>query len=163
MKRGPRPMPTHLRLLRGNPGHRRINPDEPMPVVPDNCPKPPPFVKGYAAEGWARIAPELHRLSLLTLVDIAPLAAYCMAYARWRTAEEAMAHVADGDPMHGLLIKHLNSLGVNPLVGVSRRAAADMVRFASEFGLTPAARSRIAAGPFADQNRASKFDGLLAS
>lgn len=31
----------------------------------------------------------------------------------------------------------------NPLVGVSRRAAADMLRFAAEFGMTPSARSRI--------------------
>lgn len=31
----------------------------------------------------------------------------------------------------------------NPLVGISRRAAADMLRFAAEFGMTPSARSRI--------------------
>jgi P27 family predicted phage terminase small subunit len=139
MKRGPRPIPTHLKLLRGNPGHRPINPDEPKPVVPDYCPKPPPFVSGYAAEEWARIGPELHRLGLLTLVDTAPLASYCMAYERWRIAEEIIARVAVGDhAMHGLLIKRDNSVAVNPLVVVSRKAANDMVRFASEFGLTPA-------------------------
>lgn len=31
----------------------------------------------------------------------------------------------------------------NPLVGIARRAAADMLRFAAEFGMTPSARSRI--------------------
>jgi P27 family predicted phage terminase small subunit len=162
MKRGPRPIPTHLKLLRGNPGHRPINPDEPKPVVPDYCPKPPPFVSGYAAEEWARIGPELHRLGLLTLVDTAPLASYCMAYERWRIAEEIIARVAVGDhAMHGLLIKRDNSVAVNPLVVVSRKAANDMVRFASEFGLTPAARSRISAGADGEPQH-GKFTGLLA-
>ena len=36
-----------------------------------------------------------------------------------------------------------------------------MLRFAGEFGLTPVARSRIAAGVYAPPNP-GKFDGLLA-
>ena len=163
MKRGPRPIPTHLRLLRGNPSHRPIRDDEPKPVIPDNCPKPPSFVTGYAADEWARVGPELYRLGLLTVIDIAPLASYCMAYGRWRTAEETITRVAAGDhAMHGLLIKRENSVGINPLVNVARKAAGDMVRYAAEFGLTPAARSRIAAGP-AGESQPNKFDGLLAS
>jgi hypothetical protein len=38
--------------------------------------------------------------------------------------------------------------------------AADMVRYAGEFGFSPAARARIAAGPGSVQP-ASKFDGLF--
>nr|WP_224741180.1 P27 family phage terminase small subunit [Bradyrhizobium sp. 2S1]MCK7667584.1 P27 family phage terminase small subunit [Bradyrhizobium sp. 2S1] len=34
----------------------------------------------------------------------------------------------------------------NPLVNIARKPAADMVRFAGEFGLTALARSRIAGG-----------------
>jgi phage terminase small subunit len=48
----------------------------------------------------------------------------------------------------------------NPLVSIARKAAADMVRFAGEFGLTPVARARIAAGPFG-QPPPGKFHGLL--
>jgi phage terminase small subunit len=46
-------------------------------------------------------------------------------------------------------------------VVVSRKAANDMVRFASEFGLTPAARSRISAGADGEPQH-GKFTGLLA-
>jgi P27 family predicted phage terminase small subunit len=161
MQRGPRPVPTHLRVLRGNPGHRPIR-DEPRPLVPDDCPEPPDFVTGYGADEWWRIASELHRLGLLTLIDIGPLAAYCVAYGRWKTAEEALAKIASNDPQtSGLLLKRDNVVMQNPLVSVARKAAGDMLRAASEFGLTPAARSRIAAG--VGETQPGKFAGLLAS
>ena len=64
--------------------------------------------------------------------------------------------------MSGLIIISRTGEAVtNPLVGVSRRAANDMVRYANEFGLTPAARTRLAAGPNGEQQQ-SKFAGLLA-
>ena len=48
----------------------------------------------------------------------------------------------------------------NALTKTVREAAADMVRYASEFGLTPVARTRIANG--IRQPEKSKLDGLLA-
>jgi phage terminase small subunit len=48
----------------------------------------------------------------------------------------------------------------NPLVAIAANAANDMLRFAGEFGLTPLARSRIAAGG-GYEPPPSKFDGLL--
>ena len=102
--RGPPPTPTHLRLLRGNPSKRPIKP-EPEPMRSEEVPEPPPFVVGYAADEWRRIAPELHRMKLLSILDVMPLAAYCAAYQRWRTAEEVTARMAEQDPgTHGLLI-----------------------------------------------------------
>jgi P27 family predicted phage terminase small subunit len=89
------------------------------------------------------VAPELHRLRLLTTVDIGPLGAYCSAYARWRAAEETLlreagdellVHTAEGKPKP------------NPPLKLSAAAAADMVRYAGQFAMTPAARSRTAAG-----------------
>ena len=63
--------------------------------------------------------------------------------------------------MRGLLIKREGGGVVqNPLAYMARKAAADMVRYAAEFGFTPAARSRIAAG--VDNQQERKFDGLLA-
>lgn len=48
----------------------------------------------------------------------------------------------------------------NPLISIARNAAADMVRDASESGMGPLARSRIAAG-ISPQPPRRKFDGQL--
>jgi len=161
-KRGPRPMPTHLKLLRGNPRKEGLNHDEPQPAMPTAVPPAPVFLKGYAAEEWARIAEELYYLRLLTRIDIHALSAYCQAYAIWRTAVETFAVMAERDPvMHGLMVKAANGTALqNPVVLTIRHAANDMVKYAAEFGLTPAARSRISATDSEPPPR-SKFGPLL--
>lgn len=161
---GPPPTPLHLRLLKGNPGKRALR-AEPEPERGDACPEPPAFIKGYAADEYWRVAEQLWLLRLLTPLDLMPLCAYAMSYARWRTAEEALARMAEADPVtHALLIKSTDgNPRRNPLVKIAADAADDMVRYASEFAMTPIARSRLAAGiggqPPAGRG---KFDGLSA-
>jgi P27 family predicted phage terminase small subunit len=155
-----RRIPTHLRLLKGNPSKRPI-PAEPEPEVPENMPEAPPFLTGYARDEWWSTGPHLVRLRLLTAVDLTCFAAYCQSYAMWRTATETFAQMSERDATtHGLLVKRQDGNAArNPLVLIASNAAADMVRYAGEFGLTPVARSRIAAGVYAEP--AGKFDGLL--
>jgi P27 family predicted phage terminase small subunit len=162
MKPGKRPLPTHLKLLRGNPGQRKL-PDEPQPEQLPDVPDPPPFITGYAADEWWSTGTELHRLGLLTKVDIPALAAYCYSYGQWRMAAEALGRMQAGDPvMHSMIVKSKFGEAVqNPLVSIVRKHAGDVIRYAAEFGLTPAARSRISAGIHGD-NSQSKFAGLLA-
>jgi len=147
--------------LRGNPRKESLNKREPQPIVPSQVPEAPAFLNGYAREEWHRVAEELLRLRLLTVVDLQPLAAYCQAYGRWRTAEEALARMATMDPMtSGLMLKKGGNPVYNPLVAVAEKAAGAMVRYAAEFGLTPAARSRVQS---TDTTAAdSKFGPLLA-
>jgi P27 family predicted phage terminase small subunit len=155
------PVPFALRVLRGNPGKRPLRP-EPQPDQTVDVRQPPPFVVGFAANEWTAVATELHRLGLLTKLDTMPLAAYCMSYASSRTAAETLARMAVNDPItNGQLIKTKYGDAVqNPLVSIARKHAADIVRFASEFGLTSLARTRISAGPNAPKPP-GKFDGLL--
>jgi P27 family predicted phage terminase small subunit len=160
-------VPTKLKLLRGNPGKRAIRPEpEPLPV--EDAPAALRILRGDALDEWKRVTKELQRLRMLTVVDLHPLAAYCQACGRWMTASDTLARMADADPVtHGLMVK--GSLGnpiQNPLVKIADRAAADMVRYAAEFGFTPVARTRIAAGNGGSgegDERPSKFSGLLAS
>ncbi len=155
-----RKLPTHLRLLRGNPSKRPIG-REPEPLIPDTPPSPPDFLSEAAVNEWWRIAPDLHALGLLTVLDVMPLAAYCQAFAHWIDAERLLAAMADKDATSGLLVRgQAGSPIANPLLKVARAAARDMLRVAGEFGLTPGCRSRLSmAGRL---NRPGKFDGLLA-
>lgn len=159
MPRGRKPKPAHLRLIEGNPRQKPI-PNEPKPTAGE-LPAPPEFLSKDAKEEWHRVSLELYRLGLLTQVDIGPLAAYCQSYGRWMQAERAIAKMAEKDQLTGgLMIKTTNGNAIqNPLVGTAHKAASDMVRYASEFGLTPAARARLSVGPVNAPK--SKFDGLL--
>jgi P27 family predicted phage terminase small subunit len=143
--RGRKPEPTHLKLIKGNPGKRRINEREPVPT--SQLPSPPSHLSDGAKVEWGRVSEELYRLGLLTGVDRAALAAYCQAYGRWAQAEEAITTMAKQDKLTGgLMIKTTNGNAIqNPLVGTANKAAADMVRYAAEFGMTPSARSRLSA------------------
>ena len=91
-------IPTHLKLLRGNPGHQVLNKREPQPPLPDKLPMPD-FPSGYAREEWNRVIVELYRLKLVTPLDIYPLAAYCESYRRWRVAVETLDEMAERDPV----------------------------------------------------------------
>src|SRR5215470_8451335 len=102
---GPPPTPLHLKLLRGNPGQRRLR-AEVEPTKPKEIPQAPDFLGEDARAEWDRLAPELHALGLLRSVDVNQFAAYCMAYERWRAAELVLAEMAKRDPAaHGLLIR----------------------------------------------------------
>ncbi|HEY9092845.1 phage terminase small subunit P27 family [Parasphingorhabdus sp.] len=158
MKPGTKPKPTSLKLIEGNRGKRPLNAKEarPVPALPD----PPPHLSADALEEWGRVAQQLHRIGLLCEVDRAALAAYAQAYGRWVQAERAIAKMAEKDQLTGgLMIKTSNGNAIqNPLVGTANKAAADMMRYAAEFGMTPSARTRITAEtPAESEDPAERF------
>jgi P27 family predicted phage terminase small subunit len=159
---GPPKTPTVVRLLRGNPGRRPINRNEPQPTRPEAVPEPPGYLLPYATEEWRRLAPELWHMGVLTVLDLTVFAAYCQAYARWRLAEEALARMTARDSVtHGLLVKTIEgNVRRNPLTKVAADAARDMVTYAGQFGMGAAARARISAGIRFEPP--SKFGDLLA-
>jgi P27 family predicted phage terminase small subunit len=124
-----------MKLLTGNPGKRPMNMHEPKPepAVPD-CPAE---LGEVARREWDRLAGELGKLKLLTTLDRAALAAYCGAYALWAEATEAIQK-------YGTMVKSPSGYPIqSPYVSIANRQAEIMMRYASEFGFTPASRSRI--------------------
>ena len=95
---GPPPEHPRLRLLKGNPGkHPARSPPEPART--EQCPEPPEHLKGYAREAWLHLAPELHKLNLLTTLDIGrlvPIAAP-MRLATGRRGVAALGRTDDQD------------------------------------------------------------------
>lgn len=145
--RGVRPKPTYLKLVAGTARKGRINKAEAR--VTPHLPMPPAHLSDYAKVEWGRVAQDLYEVGLLSKVDRAILAAYCTAYGRWQAAEEALLQVAAQDQVFaGLLTRtKQGNLIQSPLVGVANKAMADMIKYAIDLGMTPAARSRVQAKP----------------
>jgi len=138
--RGRRPEPTRLKLLRGNPGKRKLDPNEVAPA-PAATLQPPAWLDAEAIVEWNRLAPILHRLGLLTEIDTDALATYCQTWARWREADAQIRR-------YGMVIKGKGGYPViSPFVAVANRAMAHMRSFLIEFGMTPSARTRVKTDP----------------
>jgi P27 family predicted phage terminase small subunit len=134
--RGRKPTPTALKLLRGNPGRRPINPNEPKP--PAGRLTPPTWLTGAAATKWRRLAPELLKHGLFSTADRDALAVYCQTFAQWREAEAEIKK-------HGMVVKGRDGGPVtSPYVGIRDRARVYLLRWWEQFGMTPSARVRVA-------------------
>jgi P27 family predicted phage terminase small subunit len=133
--RGRKPKPTSVKVLTGNPGKRRLNHDEPKPPVA--IPDCPVELSPAAKAEWDRLGRELVGLRMLTALDRAALAAYCEACAFWIEAITAVRK-------YGTMIKSPSGFPMqSPYVAIANKQAEIMMRIASEFGFTPASRSRI--------------------
>jgi P27 family predicted phage terminase small subunit len=128
-----------LKALAGTDQPCRILPDEPLPELAS--PNAPTWLHREAKREWRRIVPELEALGLLTNLDRSALAGYCQSYARWYEAEVAIRR----DGM--IMTTATGYQQQTPAVGIARQALSDMRAFASEFGLSPAARTRISVKP----------------
>src|SRR4051812_32068274 len=82
------PKAARLKILSGNPGKRPVN-SPPRPAGAD--PAPPDWLQGEARAEWGRVASELHKLGLLTVLDVSVLAVYCICYQTWAEAVRAVA------------------------------------------------------------------------
>lgn len=152
MAAGRKPTPTNLKILYGNPGKRPLNQNEPKPKPV--APTPPKHLNNIAKKEWKRVAKELEPLGLLTTIDMAALAAYCMAYSRWVEAEDMIRQ-------HGMLVKSPNGYPMqSPYLAIANKALDQMKGFLTEFGMTPASRSRISVEDNSKKN-SSKLSGLL--
>ncbi len=137
MTRGPKPKPTALRRLHGNPGKRAYNHAEPQ--APEGVPDCPSHLGDAAREEWHRLAEPLHSMGVVTIADRAALAAYCQCYGRWVEAEEKL----QSTPM--LLKTATGYVQQSPWLSIANKQLELMGRYMAELGLTPAARSRVAA------------------
>lgn len=135
--RGRKPTPTAIKELEGNPGKRPLNEREPKPVK--KAPACPKWLEDEAKKEWRRLAKKMEMMGVLTEVDMAAFAGYCQAYARWKEAEEFIS-------LHGTIVKTPSGYWQQvPQVSIAQTYLKVMNRFAEQFGLTPASRSRIIA------------------
>jgi len=151
--RGRKPLPTALKLLRGNPGKRPINRTEPRPEALGAEP-PEELASDDAKREWRRtIAPAIPT-GQITSADRAMAIAHCELWACWRSqlAEAARhAHIIAAGPS--------GYPTPNPARLMANRTFLLLVRVDAELGLTPSSRSRVATGKEAGRPpRASEDD-----
>jgi P27 family predicted phage terminase small subunit len=143
-RNGPKPLPTALKLVTGNAGKRALPKNEAKPAAAR--PAPPATLNADGVEEWHRVIDGLFKVGLMTSVDRPMLAAYCDAYSIWVKAGRALAEM-ENLQTEGLMILTKNGNPIqNPIVGTLRSARADMARYAAEFGMSPASRTRIQIG-----------------
>ena len=138
MHAGRKPKPTAVKILEGNPGKRKLNEHEPQPQR--KAPPCPKWLEPEAKKEWRRLAKTLEAMGVLTEADMAAFAGSCQAYARWKEAEERITD-------RGLVIRTPSGYPQQvPYISIAQQYLKLMQQFAEQFGLTPAARSRIIAG-----------------
>lgn len=140
-------VPTALKVLRGNPGKRPLPANEPKPAV--QVPEMPSGLSPAARAEWQRVVPELVELGVIARIDRAALSGYCEAWATWLQANREMQK-------KGAELVQATSGGpaASALLRIRTAAAKEMADFAREFGMTPAARSRVQAPPPKDSANA---------
>lgn len=96
--------------------------------------EPPIALEGPAREKWDELAARVAARPRGRPTDLAQLAAYCTAYARWRDAE---AFLATKGPV--LTIRddkgNVRSHGPAPQLTIAERASKDMARLARLLGV----------------------------
>ena len=132
-KRGPKPKPTNLKILKGTQKTCRLNEYEPEPTFA--MPEKPEYLDILAARQWDKLAHQLNEIGILSHIDGEALAMYCQLYSRWVACE-----------------LQIQAKGITDITGRRASWAIEahscrglMHRFMAEFGLTPSSRSNIIA------------------
>lgn len=122
-------------MITGNPGHRPLPTNEPMPV--GNLEATPDFLTASQQEGW-RYVLEKAPYGLLKDIDRSILMV-------WVVADDMYKQALDKVAKHGLLWKSPSGgvPGTSPFVHIMNRQADVMMRAVNELGFSPASRTRI--------------------
>ena len=159
-KRGPKPKPTLLNVLDGNPSRRKRDASEPQC---DYYPVKQPLVSSdaVASAEWDRLK-MVTPPKLYTAMDEGVLAQYCLAWSRFTAAEIEMQN-------RGLLIEtpiynkdgdHIgDKLELNPAHTAWAKANDVLFKTGDRLGLSPSTRARINM-PSREEFK-SRFAGLL--
>ena len=145
----PKPKPTRLRVVEGNPSRRPIK-DEPDYPPASAVAEPPLELVGEEREEWDRVLPALQGTRVITAPDLGTLALYCVAFGRVRRVHRAMKKrkfVIDGGG------------GIDPLERLLQQWAAAAIKYGAEFGLTPSSRVRLGIERPKDEDALGKYLG----
>jgi P27 family predicted phage terminase small subunit len=136
---GRRPIPTHLKIVAGNPGKRALNKTEPKPRR--EIPSCPAHLADSGKVAWGRLSLILDCMGVMTEADSAALERLCDCYTD--ILECRILIERDGRTYSVTTQGGDTLIKANPAVAQLRAADAQFKSYLVEFGLTPAARSKV--------------------
>jgi P27 family predicted phage terminase small subunit len=131
--------PTALRVVEGNRGKRALSKSEPDPEYLSDLTAPDWMPEG-ARRVWDEIVPTLRASRLLATVDVQMLSMGCVAIAEFRHA----ARLAEERKLTD------SASSIHPALMVKSMAFKQAMAVLQQFGMSPAARTRIAVQPQGD-------------
>ena len=150
-RRGPARTPSHLKIVSGT--DRADRSTTGIFKLTDNTnPVCPAHLNAGEIADWNEAIELLRPMGILSSTDASVLTAYCISKNLVREASEEIS--ASG-------LFSASSAGVataHPAVAVRRQAMTDMVSYAIQMGMTPAARLRLNAE--SSKKKANPFDAL---
>ena len=156
--RGRKPKPSHLRVIEGNRGKRRLNAREPRPL--GDLHEAPEWFTDAQRDVWTYAIANAPA-GLLKRLDRDVMAGWCVACEMHRraTMQQAKIDAASGLPL--LTRSPEGHLIQSPYLPIINRQAVLMAKFAAELGFSPSSRSRIQIEQDADAG--TKADSYFAS
>lgn len=136
----PKPTPTALTLIKGNPGKRKINKLEPKPKR--GMPRCPAHLDAKAKTAWKKLCKHLDEMGVIAHADEYALEILVSVYARIRDLQKSIkdhggttytSEREDGAVFHKAL----------PQVAQLEKAESTFRSYLTEFGLTPSARVKL--------------------
>lgn len=146
-KRGPKPKPTALQALQGNPSRRPLNSAEPTYTLEA---APPRWLTDGQREFWDQLAPMLQASKVLTAADGPALTLLCTALAEVRSAARQLHEDGRLIPTNDGVKGHPAATHMTAAIGHARALLA-------EFGMTPASRSKVIAQAQEEEDELEKF------
>lgn len=147
------PKPTALKVVEGNRGKRAIGKQEPDPTYLQDLTAPAWLARVPGAVAvWDELAPQLRAAKLLTEVDVQALSQLSVSLAHFRlaatkTGESLVKHKlvegAEGNTVEA-------GEHINPWMLVQSMSFKQSNALMAQFGMTPAARTRVAINPQGD-------------
>lgn len=151
---GRKRIPDHLKIIAGTAQPCRMNPDAPVPSA--ELPTAPSWLSGRAAEIFTGLVGILEQMGIASANDTAGLA---LLASRLEEVEICTAMIEDGGRTFVSRVVYDDEgriteqqIKANPVVAQRSEAMRHAQSLIAEFGLTPAARSKVSATKAPEEN-----------
>src|SRR5262249_36505329 len=134
--RGRPKIPTAIAILRGNPGRRPHDPDEPLPAVISRMPSPPAHFGEEERAIWFREGHRLMDSRVITLQDL-----NLFQDLTWWTYIRDRCEMEMRD--QPLTLRSKSGGYMHPLMTTHAMASKQVRELATHFGLSPLARTKV--------------------